>query len=110
MITMTSIKNLRLAPNSSGGKSSVERYEVMSTTPMFTKLLVIRITASNSFGLSSNFNAVVAALPGRSDKFSLSVGEREKNAASEPDISADIHKSRTTEMAQTITGAMTTSH
>lgn len=55
----------------------------------FIKLLAIKIVASKSFGLSNNSKIVAAYFSVSFSSPSISLGFKEKNATSEPEINAD---------------------
>lgn len=61
--------------------------------PRLTRLLTTRIVASNFSGRSSNFATTLLLLVSELLKELISDGDNEKNAASEPDINADITSS-----------------
>ena len=68
----------------------------------FTKLLVINMVANNRFGRSSKFLRVTNFLSLLPSKASTSAGPKEKQATSEPDISAEQIKSIRTSKLDTI--------
>ena len=59
--------------------------------PILTKLLVIRMVANKCLGFRLNLRTFLFDLLSSFSKFSRSLGDNEKKATSEPDISAEQH-------------------
>lgn len=76
-------------------------YDDNIITPTFTKLLDIRIVASKRSGSDTNFKINALSVP--SVIFCLSLGDNEKKATSEPEISAEVIRRNIVTIILTIT-------
>ena len=72
--------------------------------PTLTKLLAINMMANKFFGLSNKPTAICEVLSVSFPNSSKSVGVKEKNATSDPEIIADINNSTISIKDPTISG------
>jgi len=87
---MTTTCSRKLTNDSSGNEKTFEvRYDDKIIIAIFIKLFDIRIFAKSLLGFSRSFRASTELLDLSFFKCSISFGDREKYATSEPDINAE---------------------